>query len=135
MATQLIGQLLPLLSNSTINGGMAVYAPDGQIIGSLIYPSTPAEFNAGISAQNINFTYPVGNVLRYGADANGVTDSSVALQRALNATAFGTPVVQSSTGVYNAIRLSGAANFTLTSGGSLTLRHNGVQWYEVGRSA
>jgi hypothetical protein len=39
------------------------------------------------------------------------------------------------TGAADAIRLSGAANFTTTAGATLTLRHNGTQWYEVGRSA
>ncbi len=40
-----------------------------------------------------------------------------------------------STGGYGALRLSGAVNFATTAGGTLTLRHDGVQWYEVGRSA
>lgn len=39
-----------------------------------------------------------------------------------------------STGGYGAIRLSGAANFAVTAGGSLTLRHNGTQWVEMGRA-
>jgi hypothetical protein len=32
------------------------------------------------------------------------------------------------------MRLSGNANMITTAGGTLTLRHNGNQWYEVGRS-
>lgn len=35
----------------------------------------------------------------------------------------------------NAIRLSGATNFSVTAGGSLTLVHDGTRWNEVGRSA
>ena len=33
------------------------------------------------------------------------------------------------------MRLSGGANFTTSNGATLTLKHNGVQWYETGRSA
>ena len=39
------------------------------------------------------------------------------------------------TGSVSAIRLSGAVNFITTNGGTLTLRHNGSFWVEVGRSA
>lgn len=43
--------------------------------------------------------------------------------------------VNNSTGAYTAMRLSGAAAYTSTAGSTLTLKHNGVQWFEVGRSA
>jgi hypothetical protein len=33
------------------------------------------------------------------------------------------------------MRLNGAANFVTASGSTLTLQHNGTQWYEIGRSA
>jgi len=32
------------------------------------------------------------------------------------------------------MRLSGSVNFTSAAGSTLTLKHNGVQWYEIGRS-
>ena len=48
----------------------------------------------------------------------------------------GTPQINGSTGAYNAMRLAGgAASFTPAAGGTLTLKHNGVQWYEIGRAA
>ena len=43
--------------------------------------------------------------------------------------------VQSNTGAYSQIRLSGGSNFTPVAGSTLTILHNGVQWYEVGRAA
>lgn len=46
----------------------------------------------------------------------------------------GTPTMLHSIGP-NGLRLSGAANFAATAGSTLTLAHNGTQWYEVSRSA
>ena len=43
--------------------------------------------------------------------------------------------VYSSTGTTAAARLNGGATFTTAAGSTLTLRHNGTQWYETGRSA
>ena len=43
--------------------------------------------------------------------------------------------VANATGSNTSIRLSGATNFATTNGGTLTLTHNGTQWYETGRSA
>lgn len=47
----------------------------------------------------------------------------------------GTPTVFTGTGTTNNMRLSGAANFVATVGATLSLAHNGTQWYETGRSA
>ena len=41
----------------------------------------------------------------------------------------------SSTGSVAAMRLSGAANYVSSNGSSITLMHDGNQWYEIGRSA
>jgi hypothetical protein len=43
--------------------------------------------------------------------------------------------VFSSTGTANAMRLNGGGTFTTAANNTLTLIHNGVQWFEVGRSA
>lgn len=43
--------------------------------------------------------------------------------------------VVNGTGASSNMRLNGAANFTTAAGSTLTLRHNGTQWYEVGRCA
>jgi len=47
----------------------------------------------------------------------------------------GVLTVFSGTANSDAVRLSGGSNFTTTAGATLTLRHNGTQWYEIGRSA
>lgn len=47
---------------------------------------------------------------------------------------FGGSMVVSNSGVANGIRLNGSANFSAVSGSSLSLVHNGTQWFETGRS-
>ncbi len=47
----------------------------------------------------------------------------------------GVVTVTHGTGSMSKIRLSGGVNFTTTATGTLTLRHNGSQWFEVGRCA
>lgn len=44
------------------------------------WPQTPAEIAAGVTPTN--YAYPPGNVLRYGADANGINDSATAFNSA-----------------------------------------------------
>jgi len=46
------------------------------------YPITSAETTAGVTPTD--YTYPVGNVLRYGAVGDGSTDDSAAFQRAFD---------------------------------------------------
>lgn len=47
----------------------------------------------------------------------------------------GSLTVYSGTGVASYMRLSGNSNFSAVAGSTLTLQHNGIQWYEIGRSA
>jgi hypothetical protein len=47
----------------------------------------------------------------------------------------GSLTVFNSTGAASNMRLSGGANFSAVAGSTLTLQHNGTQWYEIGRSA
>ena len=56
------------------------------LIGSLLWPQTPAEITAGVIPTN--YAYPSGNVLRYGADPTGVADSTTAFQNALNSVSY-----------------------------------------------
>lgn len=43
--------------------------------------------------------------------------------------------VFNSTGAQTAMKLNGSTTFSPTANSTLTLRHNGVQWYEIGRNA
>jgi hypothetical protein len=47
----------------------------------------------------------------------------------------GALTVTNSTGSATSMRLSGGVNFNATALGTLTLEHNGGQWFEIGRSA
>jgi hypothetical protein len=47
----------------------------------------------------------------------------------------GSLTVFSGTSAPQNMRLSGGANFSASANSSLTLKHDGVQWYEIGRSA
>lgn len=51
------------------------------VIGNLLYPQSAAELAAGITPTNIYRNY--GDVFRYGATGDGVTDDTTALQAAL----------------------------------------------------
>lgn len=64
-------------------GNTTVRIPISQI--SVVTPQSPAEAAAGIVPTNAS--YPVGNVLRYGADSTGVLDSTAAIQAAVTAVA------------------------------------------------
>lgn len=67
------------------------------------YAQTAAEVSAGITPSN--YSYPSGNVLRYGADPTGTNDSTTAIQNAVNVAIYFT---SSST--------SGSAVVTLPAG-------------------
>jgi hypothetical protein len=56
---------------------------DATAMGLVLNPRTQAESEAGITPTN--YSYQSGNVLRYGADPSGLTDSTIALQVAINA--------------------------------------------------
>jgi hypothetical protein len=51
-------------------------------IGAALYPRTAEELAAGITPTD--YFYPYGNVLRYGADSAGVSDSAAAIQAAID---------------------------------------------------
>lgn len=55
---------------------------DASIIGQFLWPRTPAEVQAGVTPSN--YGYPSGNVLRYGADPTGASDSTIAFVAASN---------------------------------------------------
>lgn len=110
-----------------------VQAPSIAAGGSLI--------SGTFNAPSVASASPLVNIPAFGSDfiITGTTNFSN-LQagwagREVTLYFSGVLTVVHSTGPADAIRLSGAANFTTTAGATLTLRHNGAQWYEVGRSA
>ncbi len=52
-------------------------------IGQALYPRTADEISAGVTPSN--YSYPAGNVLRYGADSTGAGSSSTAISNAISA--------------------------------------------------
>jgi hypothetical protein len=67
-------------------------------IGQLFYPRTAAEIAAGVTPTN--YAYPPGDVRRYGAVGDGVTDDGAAIQTAINVMAVGGGVVYLPASVY-----------------------------------
>lgn len=63
---------------------VAINALTRSIIGQLLYPQTAAEAAAGVTPTN--YAYPPGDLRRYGAVGDGVTDDTAAIQAAINAT-------------------------------------------------
>lgn len=57
-------------------------------IGRILYPRTAAEITAGVTPTN--YAYPPGDVRRYGAVGDGITNDAPAIQSAINAANVGT---------------------------------------------
>jgi hypothetical protein len=78
-------ELSQLLLASSAASALAVGAAQAQTSPASGYPRTPAEIAAGVTPTNI--IYPQGDVRRYGADPTGGSDSTAAIQSALNVAA------------------------------------------------
>jgi hypothetical protein len=57
------------------------------IVGNLLYPRTAAEISAGVTPTD--YSYPPGDVRRYGADPSGISDATTAINNALTVAAQG----------------------------------------------
>lgn len=68
------------------------------VLGSALYPITTAETAAGVTPTA--YYYEPGNLLRYGADASGTTDSADALTAALDQLKAGGSPVRAPAGTY-----------------------------------
>ena len=96
--------------------------------------------NTNLTAQTVasssNVTLPnTGSVFNITGTTNINTLRQGWAGRQVSLMFNGVLTVANATGSNTSIRLSGATNFATTNGGTLTLTHNGTQWYETGRSA
>lgn len=55
------------------------------LVGAVFYPQTEAEVAASVTPSD--YSYPAGNVLRYGANGDGATDNTTSIQNAINVAA------------------------------------------------
>lgn len=78
---------------------------------------------------NSGSTFNITGTTNFGTLGHGWAGREVTLIFAASLTVF------NGTGAVTNMRLDGGSNFAAAAGSCLTLRHNGVQWYEVGRSA
>lgn len=84
---------------------------------------------ASVVLPNSGSTFNITGTTSFGTLGHGWAGREVSLIFAASLTVF------NGTGAVTNMRLDGGANFSAAAGSCLTLRHNGVQWYEVGRSA
>lgn len=71
----------PIWTVDNISAAVTFASLTAQIIGQIIYPRTAAEIAAGVTP--VNYAYPSGDVRRYGATMDGVTDDTTALENAI----------------------------------------------------
>lgn len=98
--------------------------------------STPTNVQCATvaSASSVNLPYTGDTFNVSGTTAMGTVNGGWA-GREVTLIFAGILTFGSSTGAYSAVRLSGGSNFITAANSSLTIRHNGVQWYEIGRAA
>lgn len=84
---------------------------------------------ASVVLPNSGSTFNITGTTSFGTLGHGWAGREVTLIFAASLTVF------NGTGAVTNMRLDGGSNFSAAAGSCLTLRHNGVQWYEVGRSA
>lgn len=114
-------ETLELLESVNVDIALAGVPTNAQAVGMLLYRQTDAERAANVAP--VNYDYPPGNMLRYGADLSGVADSTAAIQAALTVISSGAVVFPPGTYLH-------ASTLTLKSGVILfgygaTLRYTG----------
>ena len=121
------GDLLYVVDVSDTSGsaeGTSKYAQAVNAIGKVLYPITSAETSAGVTPTD--YTKEPGNVLRYGAVGDGVTDDYAAIMRAVSVSD------QAYFGVDSYIvffpNISGTNGRYMVSQ-TITLDRNGIAWH------
>lgn len=99
------------------------------VVGNTNLTAQTVASSSSVTLPNTGSVFNITGTTNFGTLGNGWANRTVTLVFA------GVLTVNNGTGANTNMRLSGATNFTTTAGGTLTLCHNGTQWYEVGRSA
>ncbi len=73
----------PIWSVDNISAGITFASLTQQILGRILWPQTAGEAAGGVVP--VNYFYEPGNIRRYGAVVNGLTDDSAAVRKALDA--------------------------------------------------
>lgn len=94
-------------------------------IGATLYPRTAAEIAAGVTP--VNFAYQPGDVRRYGAVGDGVTDNTAAIQDAIDAAGVAGEVIFPAIGVYLCAGSLTGLNFQTWRGKYYELGAGGAQ--------
>lgn len=110
-------------NNFAIDNATASFAAGANIVGPDVLAADP------LPIPNLGEVFNVVGTTGFGNLAGGWAGRKVTLLFTGSLTVF------SGTGAASNMRLSGATNFSAIPGATLTLVHNGVQWYETGRSA
>lgn len=93
-------------ANLTWNNGTSVLSISGTPVPT--FPQTATEI--ALSVTPTNFSYVAGNILRYGADSSGATDSTTAIQNAINVSQNGVAYVPSGTYKFSSLTFAGLQN-------------------------
>jgi len=104
------------------------YSPTG---GALEFNAV-AQTVASLDPLNIPYT---GNIFRVSGTTSFGSLMWGWMGREVTLIFNGSLTVFSGTSAPQNMRLSGGSNFSASANSSLTLKHDGVQWYEIGRSA
>jgi hypothetical protein len=110
-------------NNFAIDNGTASFANGSNILSAGVIAADP------LLIPNLGQDFNIIGTTGFGNLAGGWAGRKVSLLFT------GSLIVYTGTGFASNMRLSGGANFSAVAGSTLTLQHNGTQWYEIGRSA
>jgi|GEM_PF-5967315 len=99
------------------------------VIGQFLYPQTPEEVAAGVTPTN--YAYPPGDVRRYGAVGDGVTDDTAAIARAIRACTMSRSTLNMGSGCYkisSGLTVTCPIRFDATSYGDAGAGHTGQKY-------
>lgn len=125
------------LAGNAYGINISVGASDYDVDDNICTGNTTANITGAVPtiASAANLVLPTrGKTFNISGTTN-ITNLSAESGRIVTLVFQGVLTITSSTGATNDIRLAGGTNFTTAAGSTLTLRHNGAQWYEIARAA